>query len=107
MGRLCCVSCCFPLAFLPHGALHHLPGGEAGEGCSAEGGCASCPYMKMNSLAALRSVCRRIGSPSGEALLQGNRPRAYTDTVGGRSMAQVQLHACSDITAQCAPRSGC
>ena len=63
--------------------------------------------MKMNSLAALRSVCRRIGSPSGEALLEGNRPRAYTDTVGGRSMAQVRLHACPDNAAHCAPRSCC
>ena len=27
-----------------------LPGVTQGEGCSAEGGCASCPYMKMNSL---------------------------------------------------------
>ena len=35
---------------LPEG-LSVVPGVAAGEGCSAEGGCASCPYMKMNTLA--------------------------------------------------------
>ena len=33
-----------------------VPGPAGGEGCGADGGCASCPYMKMNSLAALRGV---------------------------------------------------
>ena len=32
------------------GGLAIVPGPAAGEGCSTEGGCASCPYMKMNSL---------------------------------------------------------
>ena len=36
-------------ATFPEG-LSVLPGVTQGEGCSAEGGCASCPYMKMNSL---------------------------------------------------------
>ena len=31
--------------------LSVVPGVAQGEGCSAEGGCASCPYMKMNTLA--------------------------------------------------------
>jgi quinolinate synthase len=35
------------------GGLSVVPGPAGGEGCSLEGGCASCPYMKMNSLAAL------------------------------------------------------
>lgn len=39
---------------LPAG-LSVVPGPAGGEGCSLEGGCASCPYMKMNSLAALLS----------------------------------------------------
>ncbi len=30
--------------------LSIVPGPASGEGCSMEGGCASCPYMKMNSL---------------------------------------------------------
>lgn len=33
-----------------------VPGVQAGEGCSLEGGCATCPYMKMNSLSALHTV---------------------------------------------------
>ena len=36
-------------AMLP-GGLSVVPGPASGEGCSTEGGCASCPYMKMNNL---------------------------------------------------------
>lgn len=32
------------------GGLAMIPGAASGEGCSMEGGCASCPYMKMNTL---------------------------------------------------------
>lgn len=32
------------------GGLAMIPGAASGEGCSTEGGCASCPYMKMNTL---------------------------------------------------------
>lgn len=39
---------------LPTG-LSVVPGPASGEGCSLEGGCASCPYMKMNSLQALQT----------------------------------------------------
>lgn len=31
------------------GGLAIVPGPAGGEGCSAEGGCASCPYMKVCS----------------------------------------------------------
>jgi quinolinate synthase len=86
------------LAVLEHTLTSHLLSGchllcLTGEGCSAEGGCASCPYMKMNSLTALRSVCDRVGTPAGEAMLEAYKPRAYLETVGGRTMAQVsQAH---------------
>jgi quinolinate synthase len=33
-----------------------VPGVTAGEGCSAGGGCATCPYMKMNNLDSLLRV---------------------------------------------------
>lgn len=66
-----------------------LPGPAGGEGCSLEGGCASCPYMKMNSLEALLMVAQRVGDPAGEAMLERYKPRAYTETVGGRSVAQA------------------
>ncbi len=44
---------------IPDG-LAILPGAASGEGCSVEGGCASCPYMKMNSLDALMDVLGAI-----------------------------------------------
>jgi quinolinate synthase len=66
-----------------------LPGPAGGEGCSLEGGCASCPYMKMNSLAALMRVAGLVGDPAGEALLGAQAPRAYAERVGGRTMAQA------------------
>ena len=34
-------------------ALRVIPGIAGGEGCSTAGGCATCPFMKMNSLDAL------------------------------------------------------
>ncbi|KAK4382024.1 Quinolinate synthase, chloroplastic [Sesamum angolense] len=37
-----------------------IPGVASGEGCSLHGGCASCPYMKMNSLGSLLKVCRSL-----------------------------------------------
>jgi quinolinate synthase len=73
---------------LPLG-LAVLPGPAAGEGCSLEGGCASCPYMKMNSLDALLTVADRVGSPAGEAMLEGWKPKAYAEQVAGKSMAQA------------------
>lgn len=71
------------------GGLSVIPGAASGEGCSAEGGCASCPYMKMNSLQALMSVCSKIGSAAGRAMLESYKPRAYTEVIAGRSVAQV------------------
>jgi hypothetical protein len=69
------------------GGLAVVPGPAGGEGCSLEGGCAACPYMKMNSLDALELVCGRVGSPAGEAQLEDFKPRAYAQRVGGKSVA--------------------
>ena len=71
------------------GGLSVVPGPAAGEGCSMEGGCASCPYMKMNSLDALMKVCERVGDATGEAMLEAFKPRPYTELVGGKTMAQA------------------
>jgi quinolinate synthase len=66
-----------------------LPGPASGEGCSIEGGCANCPYMKMNSIEALERVLSLIGT-DGEALLEGNKPRSYPDLMpDGRSITQA------------------
>ena len=42
----------------PESGLGVVPGVAGGEGCSTAGGCATCPYMKMNSLSALSVVAR-------------------------------------------------
>ncbi|KAK9864833.1 hypothetical protein WJX84_004116 [Apatococcus fuscideae] len=75
------------LGTLP-GGLSVLPGPAGGEGCSAEGGCASCPFMKMNTLEALFKVCDRFGTP-GQALLEAYRPKQYTQLINGRSIAEA------------------
>jgi quinolinate synthase len=74
-------------AMLP-GGLSMIPGPASGEGCSTEGGCASCPYMKMNSLRALMSVCNKVNTPAA-TLLEPYKPMEYTESVNGRSMAEA------------------
>jgi len=37
-----------------------VPGVSGGEGCSTSGGCASCPFMKMNDLDALVDLVERV-----------------------------------------------
>jgi quinolinate synthase len=73
---------------LPNG-LSVIPGPAAGEGCSLEGGCAACPYMKMNSLAALQGVVDKVGTPGGEALLEAFKPKPYGERIGGKTVAQA------------------
>lgn len=70
------------------GGVAVIPGPAAGEGCSMEGGCASCPYMKMNTLDALTMVCSRVQT-AGDALLAAYEPKKYSETVGGLSMAKA------------------
>jgi quinolinate synthase len=77
-----------PAVELP-GGLAVVPGPAMGEGCSLEGGCAACPYMKMNTLAALQMVCERVGSAAGEAMLEPYKPKPYAETIGGKSVAQA------------------
>jgi quinolinate synthase len=65
-----------------------VPGVVAGEGCSLDGGCASCPYMKMNSYDALIKTCEKVGSAAGEAMLAAQEPRKYASADGtGPSIA--------------------
>lgn len=69
------------------GGLALAPGPAGGEGCSLEGGCAACPYMKMNTLAALESVCAAVGGAGESAALAAFTPRPYTERIGGKSVA--------------------
>lgn len=64
-----------------------VPGVSGGEGCSTAGGCATCPYMKMNSLEALFSVLRRGAEPKGKLALF--EPKKYADLIGGRTAAEL------------------
>ena len=56
-----------------------VPGVSGGEGCSTAGGCATCPFMKMNDLDALQDILDRKersqkGSDQDELQLQSQLP---------------------------------
>lgn len=70
-----------------------VPGVAGGEGCSVEGGCATCPYMKMNSLDALFALLEQL-PPAAEKAPEPRRlevyhPRAYAERIAGRTMADL------------------
>jgi quinolinate synthase len=70
-------------------SLPLVPGVAAGEGCSTEGGCATCPYMKMNSLDATFDVLARLADdPEGRSLV-AFRPRVALERIGGRSTVEL------------------
>ena len=61
-----------------------VPGPASGEGCSLEGGCATCPYMKMNHLDALLSLLEALGrNASG---LDGFAPKMRSEILAGRPL---------------------
>jgi quinolinate synthase len=65
-----------------------VPGVQGFEGCTVAGGCATCPYMKMNELDDLFRVLELIGA--GEAdRLRGFEPKTYTEMVAGRTAADL------------------
>ncbi|XP_024971112.1 quinolinate synthase, chloroplastic [Cynara cardunculus var. scolymus] len=65
-----------------------IPGVTSGEGCSLHGGCASCPYMKMNSLVSLLKVCNSL--PLGkDSLKQYEAGRFSLRTPKGKLIADV------------------
>lgn len=65
-------------------ALGAVPG-ASGEGCSLEGGCATCPYMRMNHLDGLLDLLELIGHD--EAQLQAYRPRQQGLLTSGGQIA--------------------
>ena len=65
-----------------------VPGVAAGEGCSVAGGCATCPYMKMNSLEALFDVLARVEVVPGVHLAPFE-PKKYVETIAGRTAADL------------------
>ncbi|KAH7427501.1 hypothetical protein KP509_10G047300 [Ceratopteris richardii] len=71
------------------GKLSIIPGVSSGEGCSINGGCASCPYMKMNTLDALLRVCKLITTPLEHSLDSQRARRFDTSSVSGISVADL------------------
>ncbi|XP_065874702.1 quinolinate synthase, chloroplastic [Euphorbia lathyris] len=65
-----------------------VPGAASGEGCSIHGGCASCPYMKMNSLTSLLQVCKQLPNEK-KAIAAYEAERFKTQTRSGKSIADV------------------
>ena len=90
-----------------------IPGPASGEGCSAEGGCASCPYMKMNTLSALLDVCACVGAGGDKGLLLAARratrhEEALSSVIGVGSSSSSSASASSSAAATvaevgCAP----
>jgi quinolinate synthase len=76
------------VAAAPGSPLALVPGVAGGEGCSTAGGCATCPFMKMNSLDALEDVLDAIDTPR-EARLERFRPKVYAERVDGRTVADL------------------
>jgi len=69
-----------------------VPGVSGGEGCSTAGGCATCPFMKMNDLDALQDIIdmverARDGSTKDELRLKAHLPpdRLRGKQIGGVS----------------------
>jgi quinolinate synthase len=72
------------------GALATVPGVQGGEGCSTAGGCATCPFMKMNDLDGLEDLARSIasgGSASGS--LKSFLPKKRAFLVDGVDKLQL------------------
>jgi len=68
-------------------AMPIIPGPAAGEGCSPAGGCATCPYMKMNSLETLMDLVESLDRRGVD--LSGYRCKKYSDEIDGESIAAL------------------
>ncbi|MCO4764027.1 MAG: quinolinate synthase NadA [Myxococcales bacterium] len=67
-----------------------VPGVAGGEGCSTAGGCATCPFMKMNRLDRLFDVIGLVKTgASVSADLQAFAPQSYPEQIGGQTVAQL------------------
>jgi quinolinate synthase len=65
-----------------------VPGVSESEGCSRTGGCAVCPYMKMNSIDALFDLLGKIDRVDPKALAP-LEPRKYDQVLDGSTVAQI------------------
>ena len=91
-GADLCVEIIFPVAeeavaTTDDPELVVVPGVDSSEGCSAMGGCATCPYMKMNSLETLMALLERIRDGASEQDLRAFEPVRYHEELAGRPLA--------------------
>ena len=92
-GQQISVEIIFPVASEavaqdPNSGLAIVPGVTGGEGCSTAGGCATCPYMKMNTLRALLALLGRVDVEPRSNLVPFE-PRKYVQQIRGRSAADL------------------
>ncbi|XP_047341090.1 quinolinate synthase, chloroplastic-like [Impatiens glandulifera] len=69
-----------------------IPGVSSGEGCSIHGGCATCPYMKMNSLNSLLKVCHHLPDDikdKNRIISAYEAARFNSETTQGKSVADM------------------
>jgi len=68
-----------------------VPGVAGGEGCSTAGGCATCPFMKMNDLDAVQDIIDALAVPGHEMRLAKHLPPGglANKKIGGRDAIEM------------------
>jgi hypothetical protein len=82
-----------------------IPGVSGGEGCSTAGGCATCPFMKMNSIDALCDLLERLpvrGSSEAEVIaarqeLSGFEPEKVHERLVGIGEATYPVEGVGEV----------
>jgi quinolinate synthase len=71
--------------------LEIVPGVAGGEGCSTAGGCATCPFMKMNDLDAVQDIVDALALPGHELRLAKHLPPVGLKgkKIGGRDAIEL------------------
>ena len=73
-----------------------VPGVSGGEGCSTAGGCATCPFMKMNDLDKLIDIANTVSGEDhhGVTLTKLQPPkRLEGKTINGRPAVEVGVES--------------
>lgn len=67
-----------------------VPGVAGGEGCSTAGGCATCPFMKMNDIDALFRVVEGVAPRAQDVDPLANfYPQKYSELIAGKSISDI------------------
>lgn len=68
-----------------------VPGVAGGEGCSTAGGCATCPFMKMNDLDALSDIIDMVNSKKNEMKLISHLPPQRLQNIKIKGIDAIDL----------------